>query len=212
MKTGRLSFPKMMSQDKNINITFLYVSLLISLMFVFPSAATAKLYRWVDDEGVAHFSNRPPATVVADAGQARSVKKTAAKKKLYDFREKVVRVIGIDVVELASGRRVKYIGVAPTEAYLKENGRKDAARAALAFHRRLVEGKTVTVLLGRKKKDRHGRYLGHVFLGQQVFINAELIRQGHAFTEEYPSDFEYQSLFIRLLKDAQKSGRGIWKF
>ena len=212
MKTVRWSFHKMLSQDKNMEKSFLPTSLLIVLMLVLPSAAVAKLYRWTDGNGASHVSNRPPARVVAKAGQTSRVKKTARKKKLYDFREKVVRVIGIDVVELASGRRVKYIGVAPTEVYLKENGRKDAAVAALAFHRRLVEGKTVTVLLGKKKKDRRGRYLGHVFLGQQAFINAELIRQGHALTEDYPSDFEYQSLFIRLLKDAQKSGRGIWKF
>jgi len=55
------------------------------------------LYRWVDDKGVAHSSNRPPATVVADAGQARSVKKTAVKKKLYDFRER-------DIVEMKPGK------------------------------------------------------------------------------------------------------------
>ncbi|MBE9536846.1 MAG: thermonuclease family protein [Proteobacteria bacterium] len=195
-----------------MNIASLSALLLIILIFTLPSVAVAKLYRWVDDKGVSHFSNRPPAAVVAEASQVRRVKKTATKKKLFDFREKVVRVIGLDIVELASGKQVKYIGVAPTEAYLARTGRKDAAGEALAFHRKLVEGKTVTVLLGREKKNSQGCYLGHVFLGQQAFINAELIRQGYALTEEYPSDFEYQSLFIRLMKDAQKSRRGIWAF
>jgi len=202
----------MVLEYRNMKKTFLPLSLLIALIFVLPYPASAKMYRWVDDKGLAHYSNRPPANAVADAGQAGSARKTAAKKRLYDFREKVVRVLGVNVVELASGRQVKYIGVASTEGYLKESGRNGAAEDAVDFHRRLVEGKTVTVLLGRKKRDSHGRYLGHVFLGEEAFINAELIRQGHALTEEYPSDFEYQSLFIRLMKDAQGSGRGIWKF
>lgn len=195
-----------------MNITFLFLSLLISYIFVLPDLANAQLYRWVDGKGIAHFSNRPPKNEVAKAVQPGSAKKSSAKVKLFDFREKVVRAIGIDVVELASGKKVKYIGVESSEAYLKKSGRNGAFKDAIAFHRSLVEGKTVTVLLGRKKKDAQGRYLGHVFLGQQAFINAELIRQGHALTEEYPSDFEYQSLFIRLMKDAQKSGRGVWAF
>jgi len=202
----------MMPGAKNMKKSFLPLSLLIALMFALPYPAAAKMYRWVDDRGVAHVSNRPPANAVADAGQAGSARKTVAKKRLYDFREKVVRVTGIDMVELASGRRVKYIGVAPADDYLKETGRNGAAEDAVDFHRSLVEGKTVTVLLGRKKRDRQGRYLGHVFLGQEAFVNAELIRQGYALTEEYPSDFEYQSLFIRLMKDAQGKGRGIWAF
>ncbi len=52
--------------------------------------------------------------------------------------------------------------------------------------------------------------MGHVFLGRGIFTNAELIRSGYVLTEEYPSDFEYQSLFIRLLKDARKRKAGIW--
>ena len=70
----------------------------------------------------------------------------------------------------------------------------------------------MTVLLGNKHRDKKGRYLGHVFLGQEAFINAELIRNGDALTEEYPSDFEYQPLFNRLQKDAQKRGVGMWRF
>ncbi|MDH3972640.1 MAG: thermonuclease family protein [Deltaproteobacteria bacterium] len=133
-------------------------------------------------------------------------------KKLYDIRGKVAQIAGVDAIILTSGEKVKYIGVRDPSTFLSKNDLSHRMTEVLSFHEKLVKGKTVTVLLGKRKKDKKGNYLGHVFLGQQAFVNAELLRKGFAMTEEYPGDFEYQALFIRLQRDAQEKGLGIWKY
>ena len=132
--------------------------------------------------------------------------------KLYDFKEKVVAIEGVNIIVLSSGKRIKYIGVEDPSAFLSKNGLHARVQQVIDYHEKLVKGRTVTVLLGQVQKDKRGNYLGHVFLGQQAFVNAELIRTGNAITEEFPSDFEYQSLFIRLQRDAQGKRLGIWRF
>lgn len=220
---------------------------IIFFYIVFSSAiAPAQEYRWVDDNGVLHFSDNPPpedlkskAPLIEDAEphvkeplqkpvqEIKPKEKTIVNKvpkvkevpiksqvpaKLYDIRGKVDHVEGVDILVLTTGERVKYVGVRNPSVYLAKNGLSYKMEEAVRFHKKLVEGKTVTVLLGKRKRDKEGNYLGHVFLGQQAFVNAELLKEGAAMTEEYPSDFEYQALFIRLQRDAQERGAGIWNY
>jgi len=209
---------------------------IFSLVFI-GATAFAGTYKWVDAKGVMHFSDRPqpnlspppvespPASVPVllpkkgiEKEEILPVKKESAPErlkestKLYDFRGKVAETIGVDMIVLDSGKRIKYIGVKDPSFFLSKNGMDRKIEDAHAYHKKLVKGKTVTVLLGEIEKDQEGSYLGHVFLGQQAFVNAELIRNGYALTEDYPSDFEYQSLFVRLQSYARDKGLGIWQF
>ena len=213
------------------------VLLAMSSLILLGETSFAETYKWVDEKGVMHFSDRPPPTLSPLPAQppAASVpvllpKKSIEKKelisikkesaperrkkntKLYDLRGKVAKTIGVDMIVLESGKRIKYIGVKDPSRFLSKNGMDRKIEDAHAYHKKLVKGKTVTVLLGETARDQEGSYLGHVFLGQQAFINAELIRNGYALTEDYPSDFEYQSLFVRLQNYAQEKGLGIWQF
>jgi len=199
---------------KAFNSTYLAA---LTLLFFLSGAAPseAKSYRWIDDRGVVHFSDKRPVTPPVKTKAKldhKSSKKPPAKPKFYDFREKVVKTLDVDTIQLQSGKVVKYIGVKDPSGFMKGKVSKEKMRAPLEFHRKLVEGKVVTVLLGKKKRDRRGYFMGHVFLGRDIFVNAELIKSGYALTEEYPGDFAYQSLFIRLLKDARKRRAGIWNF
>ena len=194
--------------------------LALLIFLISGESSGAETYRWIDEKGVMHFSdNRPiisekkrdmPAEQTDVQKKKKEIRNRIKKNSHYDFREKVVKVLDPDLIQLESGKIVKYIGVKDPSDFLKGNERK--ANISVEFHRKLVEGDIVTVLLGAKKKDKRGYYLGHVFLGRDIFVNAELIKNGYALTEEFPSDFEYQSLFIRLLKDAQKQRAGIWNF
>lgn len=195
----------------------------VLLLFFFTLSLPARTvfsetYRWTDDEGVMHFTDRRPpvrveTSVIPRPRMAGKIeKKSADEKRLYDFREKVVNIVGLDKILLESGKIVKYIGVRDPEEFLEKNGLERKIAQALIYHGDLVVGKTVTVLLGTKVKNKEKQYLGHVFLGQDLFINAELIRNGYGITEEYPSDFEYQSLFLRLEREAQEKGIGLWNF
>ncbi|MDT8317375.1 MAG: thermonuclease family protein [bacterium] len=213
------------------------ILLVIFSMIFLGEVSFAETYKWVDSKGVMHFSDRPQPTLsslpiespradlpVLLPGKSVEKKELLPLKKdnppersnlstkLYDLRGKVVETLGVDMIVLESGKRVKYIGVKDPSPFLSKNGLRGKIKDAHAYHQKLVRGKTVTVLLGETERDQDGSYLGHVFLGQQAFINAELIRNGYALTEDYPSDFEYQSLFVRLQNYAREKGLGIWEF
>lgn len=194
----------------------LCITLLVFLISAKPSES--KTYRWIDEKGVMHFSDNRP--IIPGGGKdlapnkiekqkkGRVLQDRTKKNRFYDFREKVLKILDVDVIQLDSGKIIKYIGVKAPSDFLK--GKVEKTNISVEFHRKLVKGNIVTILLGKKKKDRRGYYMGHVFLGRDIFVNAELIRSGYALTEEFPSDFEYQSLFVRLLKDARKRKAGIW--
>ncbi len=188
-----------------IKITLLFFTAV--LLRILPGTADAETYKWVDETGKTHFSSSPPKGVKKNRNVSQ---KRRERKKLYDLRGKVVEILTIDRVRLKSGKVVKYIGVTDPSDFLLKNGMSEKIEEAVRFHEKLVKGKVVTVLLGETPTDRHGDYLGHVFIGQESFVNADLIRKGYALTEEFPSDFEYQSLFVRLYKEAQKKRLGIW--
>ncbi|MBE9502889.1 MAG: thermonuclease family protein [Proteobacteria bacterium] len=195
----------------------IYIVALFTLLTL-TQTSFAESHHWTDEEGVLHFSDRRPVERIEKTAppslhlNKKAEEKVDRKKGLYDFREKVVNVIGVDKILLESGKIVKYIGVRDPAKYLRKNGLDKKLDEAEKFHSKLVVGKNVTVLLGKKSKNKKRHYLGHVFLGREAFINAELIRNGYAITEEYPSDFEYQSLFIRLQREAQDKGLGLWSF
>ncbi len=213
------------------------ILLVMLSLILLGKTSFAETYKWVDENGVMHFSDNPPPKLPPLPAQSppdsvpvllpkKSIEKeelipvkkeriperSNLSKKLYDIRGKVAKTIGVDMIVLESGKRIKYIGVKDPSPFLSKNGMDRKIEDAHAYHQKLVKGKTVTVLLGETERDQEGSCLGHVFLGQQAFINAELIRNGYALTEDYPSDFEYQSLFVRLQRYAQEKGLGIWQF
>jgi micrococcal nuclease len=112
---------------------------------------------------------------------------------LLDGRSYNVRYIGIDAPEtVAPGRPVEWMG-----------------REATAANKALVEGKMVYLEKDVSNTDRYGRLLRYVYVGQ-VFVNAELVRQGYAVVSTYPPDVKYQSLFLQMQQEARAAGRGLW--
>ena len=119
---------------------------------------------------------------------------------------RVVRVIDGDTVELTSGERVRYIGLDTPE--MGENP-ECGAREATDFNRRLVEGKRVKLLAGPEDVDAFGRLLRYVFV-EGIFVNAELVRTGHAIARMYHPEEPFGRLFAQLGQDAKAAGHGSW--
>ncbi len=119
---------------------------------------------------------------------------------------RVVRVIDGDTIELASGERVRYIGLdTPEMGELSECG----AQAATDLNRRLVEGKRVKLLRGPEDSDDFGRLLRYVFV-DGIFVNAELVRTGHAIPRIYHPEEPFGRLFAQIGQSAKAAGRGSW--
>ncbi|MBA7674017.1 Thermonuclease [subsurface metagenome] len=76
-------------------------------------------------------------------------------------------------------------------------------------NRRLVEGKEVRLERDVTETDKYGRLLRYVYVGD-VFVNAELVRQGLAEAKAYPPDTKYQDYLEKLEAEARLAGRGMW--
>src|SRR5947207_14235634 len=92
----------------------------------------------------------------------------------------VVRVVDGDTIHVRIGARVekvRYIGVNTPEVHHPRKGEEPGGREAAEVNRRLVEGKRVRLELDVQERDRYGRLLAYVWVGD-VMVNAELVRLG----------------------------------
>lgn len=111
---------------------------------------------------------------------------------VLDRKEKI-RLIGVDTPEIKDQRKpVQYFGA---EAY--------------EFTKSLVEGKKVRLVYDRERIDKYGNTLAYVYLEDDTFLNAEIIKQGFGFAyTRFP--FKYLKEFRQYERDARENERGIW--
>jgi len=115
----------------------------------------------------------------------------------------VVRAIDGDTIELANGRRVRYLGIDTPEL-----GEFYGAEAS-ARNRELVEGKVVELQRGKRDVDEFGRLLRYVYV-DGVFVNAELVAQGYAKAYIFDPDERYSQILVQLEQYAKTKKRGLW--
>lgn len=115
----------------------------------------------------------------------------------------VTSVIDGDTVELADGRRVRYLGIDTPESG------EYYAEEATARNKELVEGKTVELQRGPRDQDEYGRLLRYVYV-DGVFVNAELIAQGYAKAYIFDPDDRYSQILVQLEQYAKMKNRGLW--
>ena len=115
----------------------------------------------------------------------------------------VVRVIDGDTVELADGRRVRYLGIDTPETG------EDYSSEASTRNKELVEGKVVELQRGKRDQDEYGRLLRYVYVNG-VFVNAELVAQGYAKAYIFDPDERYSQVLVQLEQYAKTRERGLW--
>lgn len=116
-----------------------------------------------------------------------------------------VRLIGIDTPEVhASAKLDAQIRRGWDRALVTRLGRRAADAAA-----RLLEGQTVRLELDAQTHDRYGRLLAYVWR-DDLFVNAELLRTGHAVRLTIPPNVRHAERFRRLEAEAREAGRGLW--
>jgi micrococcal nuclease len=133
--------------------------------------------------GVNHWASARDSRLVAEVYDGDTV-------RLDDGR--VVRLLGVDAPEVDSPYSKEEPGGAGSRQYLTD----------------LVKGKRVVVRPGREEKDRYGRTLALVYLGD-VLVNGRIIRDGwgRAYLRfDYPD----KDLFVMYEKEARARGIGMW--
>lgn len=121
----------------------------------------------------------------------------------------VLRVIDGDTIELESGERVRYIGIDTPESVHPDKPDECFGAEAAARNRELVEGRTVTLLRDVSDRDKYGRLLRYVYVGD-VLVNGLLVREGYAQVTTYPPDVAHVEEYLIAQRVAREAGRGLW--
>jgi micrococcal nuclease len=129
---------------------------------------------------------------------------------------RVIWVIDGDTIRIEGGQLVRYIGIdTPEIRERRNNGRwkydpESYAEEAKKLNESLVKGRAVKLEFDVQERDRFGRLLAYVYVGD-IFVNQEIIRQGYAQLLTIPPNVRYVEQFKKVLFQARKEKRGIWK-
>lgn len=124
----------------------------------------------------------------------------------------VTRVVDGDTIYVAIGNQieaVRYIGINTPETHHPTRGRERGGEAAREINRQLVDGRQVRLVLDVQHRDRYGRLLAYVYVGDR-FVNAELVHHGHAAAATYPPNVRYADYFRSLERGARERSVGLW--
>lgn len=107
-----------------------------------------------------------------------------------------VRLLAIDTPETKDPRK-------PVQCFGNEATKKMSS---------FVAGKFVRVVDDRSQgnRDKYSRLLRYIYLQDGTFVNAEMVKQGYAFSyKKYPTKFLEQ--FNKYEREAREKSLGLWK-
>lgn len=115
----------------------------------------------------------------------------------------VTRVIDGDTIQLADGRKLRYLGLDAPET------RDCFAQQASQKNKELVEGQHVSLKKDVSETDRYGRLLRYVYVGN-VFVNDVLVREGYALAHPWPPDVAHRDQLRQAQAEAKNKQKGLW--
>jgi len=122
---------------------------------------------------------------------------------------KVMRVIDGDTIQIAGGERVRYIGMDTPETVDPNLPVECYGPEATEENKKLVGGQTVRLEKDITNRDKYGRLLRYVYVGD-TFVNLELVKEGYAKMANYPPDEKYNDEISQAQEEAKASGLGLW--
>ena len=154
-----------------------------------------------------------PSTPLSAPPAPLSIEKSIPSSSTTDISSagliKVVRVIDGDTIEIEGGERVRYIGIDTPETVDPRKPVQCFGVEASRKNKELVEGKEIRLEKDITDRDKYGRLLRYVWVGDTL-INLELVKQGFASSYSYPPDIKYQDDFVEAEREARDAKRGLW--
>ena len=110
-----------------------------------------------------------------------------------------------------SGERVRLIGFDTPESGKPDTPVQCFAEEASHFAEQLLKGRRVRLVRDVEEPDRDGRLLAYAYREpDDLFVNAELVRQGYARTATFPPNVRFVDELAALARQAREAGRGLW--
>lgn len=121
----------------------------------------------------------------------------------------VVEVFDGDTILLDDGRKIRLIGVDAPEVQSPYSVQEPFGHESKDYLSSLILNKKVMIALGDPPKDKYGRTLAYVSLGD-VLVNGRIIRDGWA--RSYRMFYHpMRDLFFTYEREARTKGLGLWK-
>lgn len=122
---------------------------------------------------------------------------------------KVKSVTDGDTITLDTGEKVRYIGIDTPETVHPSKPVQCFGKEASNENKELVEGKEIRLEKDVSDKDKYGRLLRYIYVGD-TFVNDYLVRNGFAYSSSYPPDVKNQNKFLEGQREARENKRGFW--
>ncbi|MDM8328645.1 thermonuclease family protein [Staphylococcus felis] len=125
----------------------------------------------------------------------------------------VKRVIDGDTIVIdknGEDEKVRLIGVDTPETVKPNTPVQPYGKAASDYTKKHLTNQHVRLEYDREEKDRYGRTLAYVWLGNDMF-NVMLAEEGLARAKFYPPNDKYRILIEQAQKKAQKQQLNIWE-
>lgn len=126
----------------------------------------------------------------------------------------VARVIDSETLVMDDGREVRLIGaLAPHAPGFADPQSWPPAHAATQALEALVLGQNVQLAFGGRRSDRYGRLLAHAFTvrnEQRLWVQGELLRQGHARAYGLSGNFTCMTELLAHERVARLADTGLW--
>jgi micrococcal nuclease len=122
----------------------------------------------------------------------------------------VKRVVDGDTVELASGEKVRMIGVDTPETVKPNHPVEPYGKEASDFTKRLLTDQQVMLKFDVEPYDRYKRLLAYIYLQDGTFVNEKLVQEGYARIMTIPPNVAYVERFLEAEREAREHNRGLW--
>lgn len=122
---------------------------------------------------------------------------------------RVVAVADGDTIRLENGDRVRYLGLDTPERGDDKTPRQAFGAEAAGRNQQLVQGKTVRLEPDAEDRDRFGRLLRHVWVGDEL-VAAALLRAGLGYAQLIPPNAKHRARLEAAQAEAQAERRGLW--
>ena len=121
----------------------------------------------------------------------------------------VVSVVDGDTIKIEGGEIVRYIGVDTPETVDPRRPIECFGKEASGKNKELVQGKVVELEKDVSERDRYGRLLRYIWIGDTM-VNEVLVREGFARVATFPPDVKYVERFLAAEQAAREENKGLW--
>jgi micrococcal nuclease len=131
-------------------------------------------------------------------------------RALAEGEYRLRRVVDGDTLVLATGTRIRLIGVDCPEMARQGQPAQPLAQEATEFTRRFLAKKTLRLSFDKERFDRHGRTLAYVWVDDKL-LNEALVEAGLARVgRQYRFSSSVKRRLIAAEERAKRAGSGIW--